>query len=187
MGAPGEINVEVTETPEGQLFFNLQQTDFEDAPSDIDGIFFDLAEDSELTSLNVFPDENTRDVTDIQNGEDSASALPNGASAGGDFDVGLQFGTVPDSSEGDIISTNFTIWSDDGPVTADDIDLQGMRVVVDSDDGNGTLLGVGESAPALTEPVDPEPTVEDIMALMTDPVEETAEDPVPDDTDVLIF
>jgi hypothetical protein len=176
MGSPAEVNISVTETPEGQLFFNLSPTDFEDEPLDIDGIFFNLSDDSKLSGLNFFPDENTRDVTDIQAEADGVSSLPNGAGVGENFDVGLQFGSVPDSSEGTINTTSFTLWSDDGPVRFEDIDLSGMRLIVDSDETGGEVLGVSDSDDADWNADDAVPdsdiVLDDVMAIMTLQVDE---------------
>ncbi|WP_238936833.1 hypothetical protein [Sulfitobacter mediterraneus] len=171
MGDPAEINISVTETPHGQLHFNLSQTDFADQPSDIDGIFFDLSDDSKLSSLNFYPEENSHNVTDIQADANGVSALPNGAGVGQNFDVGLQFGTEPDSSEGSVNHASFTLWSDDGPVTVDDIDLNGMRVIVDSDGTGGEVLGVsGSDHPDFMDgdgEADSDIVLEDVMSLMS--------------------
>jgi len=171
MGDPAEINISVTETPGGHLHFNMSQTDFADQPSDIDGIFFDLSDDSQLGSLNFFPEENSNNVTDIQAEADGVSALPNGAGVGQNFDVGLQFGTEPDSSEGSVNSASFTLWSDDGPVTLDDIDLNGMRLIVDSDGTGGEVLGVSASDdPDFMDgdgEADSDIVLEDVMSLMS--------------------
>ncbi|WP_282048091.1 hypothetical protein [Sulfitobacter mediterraneus] len=171
MGDPAEINISVTETPEGQLHFNMSQTDFAGSPSDIDGIFFDMADDSQLGSLNFFPEENSHNVTDIQAEANGVSALPNGAGVGQNFDVGLQFGTEPDSSEGSVNNASFTLWSDDGPVTLEDIDLNGMRVIVDSDGTGGEVLGVSDSDhPDFMDgdgQDDSDIVLEDVMSLMS--------------------
>ena len=73
---------------------------------------------------------------------------------------------------GNITQTNFTVSSSDGsPVNFEDIDLNGMKVIVNSESGNTEVLGVtGSNAPGAA-PASTEPTVEDIMALMT-PVED---------------
>ncbi|MCX7564723.1 hypothetical protein OS189_00005, partial [Sulfitobacter sp. F26169L] len=193
MGSPSEVNISVTETPEGQLFFNLTPTDFDDEPVDIDGIFFNLSDDSKLSSLNFFPDENDRDVTDIQADADGVSHLPNGAGVGENFDVGLQFGEVPDSSEGTINATNFTLWSDDGPVRFEDIDLSGMRLIVDHDEGGGEVLGVSDSDDPDWGDADAVPDSDialgDVMALMTQHVDEedlVGLDDDPSDDDLLM-
>ena len=178
MGTPAEINISVTETPEGQLFFNITQHDYVDEPTDVDGIFMNLTDDSKLSSLNFFPDENAegRDVTDIQAEADGVTGLPDGAQAGGTFDIGLQFGQVDNSKEGLVQTTNFTLWSDDGPVTFEDIDLSGMRLIVDSEGPDGEVLGVSASDdPDFMDgdgDDDMEVTYDDAMALMNQPVEE---------------
>ena len=182
MGEPGEINVDVTMTPEGTLFFVVRQSNFEDEPADIDGIMFDVADDSTLTELAVYPDENNTaqgDVTDVQVDASGVTELSNGAGDGNAYDVGLQFGSVPDSVEGQITQTNFTLRSDDGrPLTFDDIDLNNMKVIVNSEFEDGAVLGVNNSDnPSWTES-DAAPdgafTTEDIMGLMTQEVDEDA-------------
>ena len=158
MGENGEITISVTEMPNGELHFNLapsEGTDPEDTP-DIDGIFFNVAEGSSVSTLNFFPDPNTdgRDVTDIQAEDDGVTGLPDGTAAGGTFDVGLQFGTVPDSSEGDVESTDFTLWTWPDQLSFEDIDLGSMRLIVDSNDGSGgeILEVTGSDDPTWVDP-----------------------------------
>ncbi len=178
MGNPNEITVEITETPQGQLFVKLSQIDYDNEPADIDGFFFNLSDDSSLQSLNFFPDENDPKhfLTDIQAEADGVDALPNGASAGGKFDVGLQFGTEADTAHGSVTQTAFTLWSDDGPLKVSDLDTSGMRVVVNSENGNGELLGVNSSEDlSFVEPeaeTESTATAEDFIKLMTVEVEE---------------
>jgi hypothetical protein len=181
---PSEINIAVTEDPNtGQLFFDMQQTDYTDGTADMDGLFFDLTDDSRLSSLNFFPDENApgQQLTDIQANADTVNTLPNGAGVDQSYDVGLQFGLTPDTAEGLVESTRFTLWSDDGPVTFDDIDLSGMRLVINSETGNGEVLGVSSSDDPDFDIADASPdtdiTFEDVMGLMSVEVED--EDAVP--------
>jgi hypothetical protein len=192
MGHPGEITISVTQDLQGQLFVSLNQSDWDGEPADIDGIFFNLADDSTLGSLNFFPDENTtgREVTDIQTDADGVTGLPNGAEAGGNFDVGLQFGLTPDSANGTVTGTNFTLWSDDGPLSISDIDFSGMRVIVNSENGNGEVLGVSASDDpnfdASHAAPDSEVTFDDVMGLMTQEVPED-EDEMPDEEEDLLM
>jgi hypothetical protein len=173
MGDEGEIDIEVTQDLQGQLFVKISQANYDGEPLDIDGLFFNLTDDSELDSLNFFPDENAPgyELTDVQAEADSVTTLPNGAGVEQPYDVGLQFGQVADSTQGVVTQTNFTLWSDDGPVTFDDIDLSGMRLVVNSDTGDGEVLGVSASDDPDFDPADgaddSEITVADVMGLMT--------------------
>jgi len=182
MGDTGEITISVTEMPGGELHFNVAQTegtDPADAP-DIDGIFFDVSEDSSLSTLNFFPDPNTegREVTDIQAEVDGVTGLPNGADAGGTFDIGLQFGKVADSSEGEVTATDFTLWTYPGSLSFEDIDLGSMRLIVNSDDGNGEVLEVTDSDdPTWVDPEagaapDSSTALIDALSLTTAPGEE---------------
>ncbi|WP_298860121.1 hypothetical protein [uncultured Sulfitobacter sp.] len=194
MGEPGEISVDVTMTPAGSLFFVVRQSDFEDEPADIDGILFNVADDSTLSDLVVFPDENNTaqgDLTDAQIDANGVTELSNGAGDGNAYDVGLQFGSVPDSVEGEIIQTNFTLSSDDGrPLTFDDIDLNNMKVIVNSEYDDGAVLGVTNSDNPSWSANDAAFSTEDIMGLMNQEVDEDAisdfEDDMPDDELVFI-
>ncbi len=165
----------------GQLFFNIQQSDWTGPPVDIDGIFFDMAEDSDLleTDLNVVGNQ----VSDVQISDDAVTHLPSGAGVDEGFDVGLQFGAQPNAT---VTGTNFTLWSDAGPVTLDDIDLSGMRLIIDSQNG-GKVLGVTSSTdPDFVEAEDAVPdseiTFDDVIGLMSIPVDED-DVPVADEED----
>jgi hypothetical protein len=181
-GDPQEIKVTVVEDPSaGQLFFNIQQSDWTGPPVDIDGIFFDMAEDRDLveTDLNVVGNQ----VSDVQTSYDAVTHLPSGASVDEGFDVGLQFGAQPNAT---VTGTNFTLWSDAGPVTLDDIDLSGMRLIIDSQNG-GKVLGVTSSTdPDFVEAEDAVPdseiTFDDVIGLMSIPVDED-DVPVADEED----
>ena len=188
LGGDGRVDLSVTETPEGQLFFSFQPADFTDV-DDIDGLFFDVAEGSDVTSLNFFPDpENSGDlgiITDIKEGEDDVDTLANGSMAETGFDVGLTFGNAVDSSEGFNQVVNFTVWSDDGPLSFEDIDLSGMKLVVNSDDGPGELLSVtGSDDPEMMidDGSDDEDGARAMMALMNVPVDDSKiPEEMPDD------
>jgi hypothetical protein len=138
-----QIDVNVTEGDEGTLFFDMRPTD-PDAPDniDIDGIFFNLADDSQLGALNFSPDGNGVPVTGIQSAVDGVSELANGQGPGGAFDAAVQFGTTAGSTEGEVESATFTLWSENGPLSFADIDLDSMQVVVNSDGANPESLPV---------------------------------------------
>ena len=182
LGGDGRVDLSVTETPEGQLFFSFQPADFTDV-DDIDGLFFDVAEDSALSSLNFFPDpDNATDlgiITDIKEGDDNVDTLANGSMAESGFDVGLTFGNAVDSSEGHNPVVNFTVWSDDGPMSFEDIDLKGMKLVVNSDgDGPGELLGVDDPDTMMMDGSEEDDGARAMMALMNVVVED---DDVPEE------
>jgi hypothetical protein len=98
---------------------------------------------------------------------------------------------TPDSSDGEIPATTFTLWSDDGPVTFEDIDLNGMRLIVDSDGTDGEVLGVSDSDHpdfmAGDGEADSEIVLEDVMSLMTGAGAEENSDEITDDMDELIM
>jgi hypothetical protein len=154
----------------------------------MDGLFFNLSDGSSLSSLNFYPEENTLPVTDIQAEEDGVTGLPGGPEAGGTFDVGLQFGEVADSTAGNVISANFTLWSGDGPLSFEDIDLAGMRLMVNSDGPDGAVLGVSDSDDPDFMPGDGTPdsdlSLTDVMSLMSLPPGED-EEGTDDDPDAL--
>ncbi|KIC10735.1 hypothetical protein RA19_10085 [Leisingera sp. ANG-M1] len=108
----------------------------------------------------------------------------------------VQFGQVPDSTDGTVNAANFTLWSDAG-LSLEDIDLSSMSLVVSNPDGsqevleggydpaaaastgtgyaNGGVTGDGLSNWYDANLADQfsgssEPGTEDIMALMNQPV-----------------
>ncbi|WP_276154883.1 hypothetical protein [Sulfitobacter sp. Ks41] len=180
MGESGEITIAVTETPEGQLHFNLSPTDPEaESHADINGLFFNVTDGSAIEELNFFPDVNAEGyhLTDVKAADDGVDGFDDGPQAGGSFDVGLQFGTTADSSDGEVPSTNFTLWTYPGSLSFEDIDLSGMRVVVDSDESGGEVLEVSgmvdpdmEDSDADTS--DPASALMDALTLTSVPEEE---------------
>lgn len=140
LGCDPQVLVTIRETDEGSLIINLSDIDGLD-PSDIDGFFFDLTDESAVTTLDVFPFVNSGPITDFLTGDDDVTTLANGATVAEGYDVALQFGTTPDSTEGSVTSLGFTLFSDGGePLSIDDIDLTKLALVIDSDDGEGKVL-----------------------------------------------
>ena len=169
MGENGETTVAVTEMPNGELHFNLSPTDPEaESHADINGLFFNVTDGSAIEELNFFPDVNAEGyhLTDVKAVDDGVDGFTDGPQAGGNFDVGLQFGTTADSSEGEVSSTNFTLWTFPGSLSFEDIDLSGMRLVVDSDEtGGGVLEVTGMVDPDMADP-DAADTSDGATALM---------------------
>ncbi|MCI5096032.1 MAG: hypothetical protein MRY77_06940 [Rhodobacteraceae bacterium] len=152
LGCEPHILVTITETPEGNLFISLVPEAPSDEPYDLDGVFFNFTDDTMMDSVNFFPDENGggiySPVTDIQTDADNVDSLSNGAQLADTYDAGVQFGTVADSTEGTVNFANFTLWSDAGPLSIEDLDLSSFAVVVDSDTPDGMVLTVNDSPDA---------------------------------------
>ena len=158
LGCDPQVNLRITETEFGQLFIVIESADptLQPGDLDIDGIFFNLAQDSALASLNFFPEPNTGSifspVTGIQANANSVNTLANGAQVADEYDVGIQFGTVENSTAGGVDQANFTLWSDYGPLLFEDLDLSSLAVVVNSDAGNGQVLtGGGAGDPVFVD------------------------------------
>lgn len=141
LGCDPEVILDIYEDANnGSLVFIITQPEGSD-PVDIDGIFFDLTTDSAVQTLEVFPFVDTAQVTGFENAPDSVDTLSNGAQVNESYDVGVQFGTSPGSTSGEYTDVGFTIFTDDGtPLTVDDLDLDSIAVVADSDTGQGVAL-----------------------------------------------
>ncbi|KIN60449.1 hypothetical protein Z945_1421 [Sulfitobacter noctilucae] len=149
LGCDPQVNVILTETPTGAIFVSIEPADPSQPIGDIDGIFFNLSDDSTLDAINFFPDANGGSifspVTGIQAAVNDVDTLANGAQVADGYDIGVQFGTVDDSTEGTVPQANFTIFSDNGPLLLEDLDLDSLATVVNSDDGNGLVLTTGDA------------------------------------------
>jgi hypothetical protein len=202
-GAPS-VTVEVVQNTGGQLFIKLEPTSYDGDVADIDGLFFNMSDDADVPGLNFFPDENTLPVTGHAAQANAVNTLDDGATVPENFDGMVQFGQSADSTEGDVSSANFTLWSDDG-LTLDDIDLSSMSLVISNSDGsqqvisggydpataasdsdsyaNGGVSDTGLDAWYSANMADPgaqqrgeddTPGADDIMALMNQPVDDLA-------------
>ena len=121
----------------------------------------------------------------------------------------MQFGQVPHSAEGTVNNLNFTLWSEDGALTLQDLDLTNVSIVVNSDGRDPQELhgGLTDEAQAQVE-TDPaavngmtldswsetlpvafsQPATEpDVMSLMTLPPEDDMmpEDPADTEDDMM--
>ena len=143
--------VTISETDTGTLFIIVASAD-PARPVDLDGIFFNLSDDSTLSSLNFFPEANTGSifspVTGVQAAVNGVNTLANGAQVADSYDVGIQFGTVASTTGGTVNQANFTLFSDTGPLSISDLDVASFATVVDSDGGNGLVLTSGDAADA---------------------------------------
>lgn len=151
LGCDPQTIVTISETDTGTLFVDVRSAN-PAMPVDLDGVFFNLSDDSTLDSLNIFPDANTGSifspVTGVQAAADSVNTLSNGAQVADGYDVGIQFGTVASSTEGQVGAANFTLSSDNGPMKISDLNINSFATVVDSDGGNGQVLTSGDVAGA---------------------------------------
>ena len=120
--------------------------------TDTGTLFFNLSDDSTLSSLNFFPEANTGSifspVTGVQAAVNGVNTLANGAQVADSYDVGIQFGTVASTTGGTVNQANFTLFSDTGPLSISDLDVASFATVVDSDGGNGLVLTSGDAADA---------------------------------------
>ncbi|MCZ4367643.1 hypothetical protein [Sulfitobacter dubius] len=161
VGDPAEINVSVTETDTGTLFFTLSQVQFDGNEAEIDEVYFNLTDGSGVETLYFYPTAGSRDVSDIQAADDGVNG------AGGTFDVGLKFDPAADDPDNGVKSTDFTLSSNSGSLSFEDIDLAGMRVVVDVDEsGEGDVLGVTGGVDPLDADPDAADTSDGATALM---------------------
>ena len=100
LGCDPQTIVTISETDTGTLFVIVASAD-PTMPVDLDGVFFNLSDDSTLDSLNFFPDANAGSiyspVTGVQAAVNGVDTLANGAQVADGYDVGIQFGTVADS------------------------------------------------------------------------------------------
>ncbi len=151
LGCDPQAIVTISETDTGTLFIVVTSAD-PSVPIDLDGVFFNLSDDSTLDDLNFFPDANTGSiyspVTGVQAAVNSVDTLANGAQVADGYDVGIQFGTVASSTQGDVNQVNFTLFSDTGPMSISDLDVSSFTTVVDSDGGNGQVLTAADTPDA---------------------------------------
>lgn len=137
------ITVEVVENTGGQLFVNLKPTSFDGDVADIDGLFFNFSDDATIEGLHFFPDENALPVTGHAAVANGVNTLDDGTTVPQNFDGMVQFGQIPDSTEGTVNNANFTLWSDNGPLSLADLDLSSMSLVVTNPDGSQDILEGG--------------------------------------------
>ncbi|KEJ89643.1 hypothetical protein [Sulfitobacter donghicola] len=151
LGCDPQAVVTISETDTGTLFIVVASAD-PTMPVDLDGVFFNLSDDSTLDSLNFFPDANTGSiyspVTGVQAAVNSVDTLANGAQTSDAYDVGIQFGTDPSATTGEVVQANFTLFSDNGPMSISDLDINSFATVVNSDGENGQVLTTGDTPDA---------------------------------------
>lgn len=165
LGCDPQVSVRLTETTTGTIFVSIEPADPAVPVGDIDGFFFNLTDDSALDELGFFPDPNTGSVfspvTGLETNANSVDTLANGAQVKEGYDIGVQFGRVENSTEGEVPQVNFTLFTNSGPLLLDDIDLDSLIAVVNSDGGNGQVLTTKDAA-------GDDPILVDTVALFED-------------------
>lgn len=165
LGCDPQVSVRLTETPTGTIFVSIEPADPAFPVGDIDGFFFNLTDDSNLDELGFFPEPNTGSifspVTGLETNANSVDTLANGAQVKEGYDIGVQFGRVENSTEGEVPQVNFTLFTNSGPLLLDDLDLDSLITVVNSDGGNGQVLTTEDAA-------GDEPILVDTVALFED-------------------
>ncbi len=138
----------VIQEDDGNLALRIYAEDPEN--TDLDALFFNMTDDTVITNLNYYPafDENIgsngENITGIDMQAGTQNQLNNGAQIQEQYDVKLEFGTIPYTSSGDVDEATFTIWVEgETPLTADSIDLTNLTAVVNTDNGGGLALTGG--------------------------------------------
>lgn len=157
------VSVTVTELADGTLQFDLAVLDNTGSIGDLNGLFFDLADDSLAGSLSVAGD----DVTGSAFKADAVTRVDSWNNVNGEvakdlgkFDGGVQFGTSG-IGEDDIRETSFVLSSDTGALSLDMFASQDFAVRLTSVGEEGGTRDdsykIGGTAP--DAPVDPDPEV----------------------------
>jgi len=132
------VTVTITELGDGTLLFELTNVDDgDDLIADLRGLFFDVADDGLLGTLEFLG----ADITEIEQDGD-VSNLGGGVSTNGipdsPYEVGVEFGTSGMATD-DIQSTSFVLSSSSRDLNLDDISLESIAVRQTSvTDANGT-------------------------------------------------
>jgi hypothetical protein len=177
-----KVAVTVTEMADGTLKFDINVLDDTGVIGDLNGLFFDLADDSIADTLVVSGDE---DLTGSKIDANSVTKVDSFNNVNGEvvkedgrFDVGVQFGTQGIATD-DIQSTSFYLGTSDGSsLSIADIYNQDFAVRLTSVgeiDGSrdGSVKISGTSDGEITDPEPPTPTNEAVNDSMTVSNEET--------------
>ena len=150
----GEVNVSITITEvNGTLQFDVTVLDETGSIGDLNALFFDLADDSLTSGIQILGD----DVTGTALKVDGVTKIDSYTNMNGEvindygkFDGGVQFGTAGIGTD-DIRSTTFTMSHDSQDLSLSDFSLQdfGIRLtsVGTEDDSRTDSLKLGGTAP----------------------------------------
>ncbi|HZH09676.1 MAG TPA: calcium-binding protein [Microvirga sp.] len=149
-GEPGAL-VTVAETPEGTLAFNVKVTDVISGASDkvdiadLRGLFFEVTDETLLSSLKVTGTDVTgyvKDANHVMKVDNDVTMNGAVGKAAGPFDIGIAFGTQGIGKD-DIRETSFTL-SASKPLTLEFVLQQnfGLRLTSVSENGVGRELSL---------------------------------------------
>lgn len=155
-----KVGISITEQADGSLLFDLDVLGDSGTIGDLNGLFFDLADDAIVSNLTVsginLTGENI-DANSVSKVDGYNNVNGEVVKEDGKFDVGVQFGTAGIGAD-DIQSTSFTLATKDGSaLTIADVLSQDFAVRLTS---VGELDGArtdsvkisGTSEPIITEP-----------------------------------
>ncbi|MEH6741631.1 MAG: hypothetical protein V7695_24215, partial [Sulfitobacter sp.] len=111
-----KVGITITEQADGSLIFDLDVLDDTGVIGDLNGLFFDLADDSIADNLTVSGTDLTGeniDANSVSKVDGYNNVNGEVVKEDGKFDVGVQFGT-PGIGEDDIQSTSFTLATSGG-------------------------------------------------------------------------
>lgn len=161
-----QVGITITELADGSLKFDLDVLNDTGVIGDLNGLFFDMADDSIVDNLQVTGDDLTGenlDANSVTKVDGYNNVNGEVVKEDGKFDIGVQFGTSGIGAD-DIQSTTFYLSSDDGSaLSLADVTNQDFAVrltsVGDIDGArNGSVKISGTSEPVVVEPpVDPGP------------------------------
>lgn len=172
LGDSQQLTFEVSQTEQGTLFFKVVPTSWDSEETDIDGIFMNLTDDATANGLNIHPDENAIPLTNQEIAPNGVNSLEDGTTLSENFDIGLQFGQEPNSTDGFVDNLSFTLWSDNGPLSLEDVDLNNIALVTGLDNDDPQVI-VGGLAGDVTDTVTT--TLDDVLSLMNQEIPEDEE------------
>jgi len=124
----------------GNLFVKVTSLD----GADLDAVFFNFTDSNLVGNVSTWsPHFSSTEYID-----DGINSLSDGTELVGDYDARIEFGSGESGVEGDTQTACFTFWSEDRPLTLDDLDIESFAVVVDTESSDGTVLTHNENADA---------------------------------------
>ena len=164
-----KVGISVTEQADGSLKFDIDVLDDTGVIGDLNGLFFDLADDSITGKLEVSGTDLTGeniDANSVTKVDGFNNVNGEVAKEDGKFDIGVQFGTQG-MAQDDIQSTSFTLSTSDGSaLSLTDVLNQDFAVrltsvgEIDGDRGDSVKIS-GTSDPIVVEPPAPTNIAED--------------------------
>lgn len=135
VGCDPKVHIRVVED-NGNLFVKMTSLDNGEGIGDLDAVFFNFTDPDVIGSIHAW----TPDGTGSEFVDDGVNSLSDGTELVGDYDGKIEFSDNDNGVEGNVDKTCFTLWSDSGPLTLDDLDLESFAMVVDTETSDGTVL-----------------------------------------------